>query len=167
MRYWGPHGMYGWGWFAMSLGTVLFWALLIAAGVLLFRALNRGGGRPDAAALQHPHAPGPPRAEQVLAERFARGEIDEHEFRHRRAVLREDAVQGASAAWGAWGAGGAGGTRSAGGAGGPGRSWSSGATGGAGGPAGPEGGGTGDTGPAGGPGAPGGSRGPGGPSDPG
>ncbi|GAB2448968.1 SHOCT domain-containing protein [Streptomyces incanus] len=81
MPYWNGHGMNGWGWFAMSLGTVLVWALLIIAGVLVVRALGR--------------APGPPRppvdrpaAEQVLAERFARGEIDEDEYRRRLAVLR-------------------------------------------------------------------------------
>ncbi|MFZ4247511.1 SHOCT domain-containing protein [Streptomyces griseoincarnatus] len=32
----------------------------------------------------------PPAAEQVLAERFARGEIDEDEYRRRAAVLRGD-----------------------------------------------------------------------------
>jgi len=34
-------------------------------------------------------APGPNRAEDLLAERFARGEIDEDEFRRRMALLRE------------------------------------------------------------------------------
>lgn len=41
MMFWYGHGMSGWGWFAMSLSTVLFWALIIAAGVGLFRALAR------------------------------------------------------------------------------------------------------------------------------
>ncbi|GHD97202.1 SHOCT domain-containing protein [Streptomyces naganishii] len=83
-----PHGMNGWGWFAMSLGTVLFWALLIAAGVLLFRALDRGPGRTPRTA-----APGRPAPEQLLAERFARGEIDEDEYRRRLEVLRRDGAE--------------------------------------------------------------------------
>ena len=82
MMYWNWNGMTGWGWFAMSLGTILFWAVLVAVGVLLFRMLGRGSERPS--------APKPHRApEQTLAERFAHGEIDEDEYRHRLAVLRD------------------------------------------------------------------------------
>lgn len=79
--YWNGHGMNGWGWFAMSLGTVLFLALLIIVGVLIFRSLNKPSatGRPSA---------GRPAPEEVLAERFAHGEIDEDEYRRRLAVLR-------------------------------------------------------------------------------
>ncbi|GGX60246.1 SHOCT domain-containing protein [Streptomyces minutiscleroticus] len=89
--YWNPHGMSGWGWFAMSLSTVVFWALLIAVGVLLFRSLDRG--RPGAHG-ESPHS-APAQAldrtpEQVLAGRFARGEIDEEEYRRRLSVLRSD-----------------------------------------------------------------------------
>ncbi|WP_405876868.1 SHOCT domain-containing protein [Streptomyces sp. NBC_01136] len=79
--YWN-HDMNGWGWFAMSTGTVLFWALLITVGVLLFRTLNR---TPD-----RPRTPGASSPEGLLADRFARGEIDEEEYRRRLAVLRED-----------------------------------------------------------------------------
>ncbi|MFK4145373.1 SHOCT domain-containing protein [Streptomyces sp. NPDC004065] len=87
MMYWYPHGMNGWGWFAMSLGTVLFWAVLITAGVLLFRALNRGSGP----AAGQPYDPvRRPTPEQLLAERFARGEVDEEEYRRRLAVLRQE-----------------------------------------------------------------------------
>ena len=82
MMYWNWHGMNGWGWFAMSLGTLLFWGLLIAIGVLLFRTLNRGSGQV--------HTSGRPQPEQLLAERFARGEIDEDEYRRRLAVLRQN-----------------------------------------------------------------------------
>ncbi|MFF4350049.1 SHOCT domain-containing protein [Streptomyces sp. NPDC001530] len=81
--YWYHDGMTGWGWFAMSLSAIVFWALLVGAGILLFRALNR--------AQKEPHTPGAVGSpEQVLAERFARGEIDEDEYRRRLAVLRED-----------------------------------------------------------------------------
>ena len=46
------------------------------------------GGQPPAAPPppRTPASPGTP--EQLLAERFARGEIDEEEYRHRLAVLR-------------------------------------------------------------------------------
>jgi putative membrane protein len=86
--YWNHGGMTGWGWFAMSLSTILFWAVLIAVVVLLFRSLNRA--RKES---QTPGGWGTPGGwstpEQVLAERFARGEIDEDEYRRRLATLRE------------------------------------------------------------------------------
>jgi putative membrane protein len=75
--FWYHGGMNGWGWFV----TLLFWAVLVAAGILLFRALNR--------APRDTHHPGAWNApEQLLAERFARGEIDEDEYRRRLSVLR-------------------------------------------------------------------------------
>jgi putative membrane protein len=76
MMYYGDH-MSGWGWFAMSFSAVVFWGLLIVAIVLLVRHLHTG------APAQHRANP-----EQVLAERFARGEIDENEYRDRLAALR-------------------------------------------------------------------------------
>ncbi|GGR84117.1 hypothetical protein GCM10010269_24080 [Streptomyces humidus] len=84
MMFWYGHDPSGWGWFVMSVGMVFFWGLVIAIGVLLFRTLSRPA---------EPRMPGPERsgpvAEQVLAERFARGEIDEDEYRRRLAVLRD------------------------------------------------------------------------------
>ncbi|GHE68920.1 hypothetical protein GCM10014715_23400 [Streptomyces spiralis] len=82
--FWFPHGAPGWGWFAMSLGMLLFWVLLIVVVVLLFRALNRGTGQSRAQG-----GTGRPVPEQLLAERFARGEIDEDEYRRRLDVLRQ------------------------------------------------------------------------------
>jgi putative membrane protein len=93
MMFWYDHGMSGLGWFAMSAGMLLFWALLIAGGVLLVRALIRADerGRPvrppgETPAAQRPANPSPA---QVLADRFARGEIDEQEYRARLATLRD------------------------------------------------------------------------------
>lgn len=67
----------GWGVITMTLLGVLLVGLLVAATVVLTRYAGRGlsGG------------PGGP--EQVLAARFARGEIDEQEYRARLAALRE------------------------------------------------------------------------------
>nr|BFD81798.1 SHOCT domain-containing protein [Streptomyces sp. Xyl84] len=78
------HGGPGWGWFVMSVGTLVFWVLLVAGGVLLIRSLNRGAGQSQAHGGQARPAP-----EQLLAERFARGEIDEDEYRRRLGVLRQ------------------------------------------------------------------------------
>ncbi|SHL45562.1 MULTISPECIES: SHOCT domain-containing protein [Streptomyces] len=97
MLFWyGHHGGAGWGWLAATVGMVLFWALVITVGILLFRALVRpgpsGGGGPG---RRYPgwHHEGPPpgaspTAEQILAERYARGEIEDEEYQRRLAVLR-------------------------------------------------------------------------------
>ncbi len=78
--------MWGWGWgawLAMSVMMVLFWSLVIAGVVVLVRYL--GGGRPTGGS-----GAGGDRAdaENVLAERFARGEIDEDEYKRRSELLR-------------------------------------------------------------------------------
>ena len=78
------HDMTGGDWFVTSVGTVLFLALLITVAVLLYRALNR--------APQQPRTQVPASPERVLAERFARGEIDEEEYWRRLSVLRTDGV---------------------------------------------------------------------------
>lgn len=41
MMFWYDHDVSGWGWFAMSAGMILFWALIITVAVLLFRTLNQ------------------------------------------------------------------------------------------------------------------------------
>jgi putative membrane protein len=78
VMYYGDH-MSGWGWAFMVLGTVLFWAVLIAGIVLLLRRGGRGNRWGN----------NPPSPEELLAQRFARGEIDEGEYRQRVAVLAE------------------------------------------------------------------------------
>lgn len=79
-------GDWGWGgWALMTVGMVLFWVVVITAVVLAVRYL--AGPRGTAAS---PPGPTPTRAEDVLAERFARGEIDEDEYRQRIALLREN-----------------------------------------------------------------------------
>ncbi|UOB15484.1 SHOCT domain-containing protein [Streptomyces sp. HP-A2021] len=79
MMFWYDHDVSGWGWFAMSASMILFWALIITAAVLLLRTLNRQH--------EHTHTPAAPTPEQVLGERFARGEIDEEEYRRRLDAL--------------------------------------------------------------------------------
>jgi uncharacterized membrane protein len=86
----------GTGWW-MVLVMVLFTLLLVGAVLLLLRGWMRApqppggtasygglpvrGDQPGAAAARNA-------AEEVLAERYARGELDEEEFVHRRDVLR-------------------------------------------------------------------------------
>jgi putative membrane protein len=78
----------GWGYAVMIIGMVLFWAVIIGVGVLIARTVagSHAAHRPGPAA-----SPSAPRQspEQILAERYARGEIDEHEYDTRLAVLRE------------------------------------------------------------------------------
>jgi putative membrane protein len=77
----------GWGWAGMGIGMVLFWALLITGVVAL--VVYTTGDRQDRQIP--PEATSTASPEQVLAARFARGEIDETEYRNRLAVLREHA----------------------------------------------------------------------------
>jgi putative membrane protein len=60
----------------MSVSTAVFWGLVLWAGVVLFRRFDRG--RPDRSD-----------PERILAQRYAAGQIDEQEYRHRLQVLRE------------------------------------------------------------------------------
>ena len=80
---WG-YGGWGWGpWLGMGFGMIVFWGLLIAGAIVLVRYLGsaRDRGESDASG-------GRGDAEQILAERFARGEINEDEYRQRRELLR-------------------------------------------------------------------------------
>jgi putative membrane protein len=81
MMFWPGHDLSGWGWAVMTIGMLVFWALLIAGGVLLVRALDRSSGAAAGSARSSP--------EDVLAERFARGDIDEEEYRRRLLVLSD------------------------------------------------------------------------------
>jgi len=71
-----------WGWLLMSASMVAFWGLLIWALVAIFRPGGRGsqGSQRD--------------AEQILAERFATGEIDEIEYQTRLDILRSSSGRG-------------------------------------------------------------------------
>jgi putative membrane protein len=90
---WHGNGMDGWDYALMTLSTVAFWTLVIAGVVALVHYCARrpsagdGGwtGLSDPGAPQVLHS----NPEQLLAERFARGEIDEHEFYRAMDVLRQ------------------------------------------------------------------------------
>ncbi|SHN87764.1 putative membrane protein [Geodermatophilus obscurus] len=76
--------MSGWGWAASMIGTLLFLGLIALVAWLVVRAVRRPGdgfSRPT-------YTAGQDTAERLLADRFARGEIDEDEYRRRLATLR-------------------------------------------------------------------------------
>ena len=85
MMFWSDHDMSGWGYAGMGIGMVLFWVLVIVGIIALVR--YTAGAAPTRTIA----APSPYRdnetPEQLLAARFARGEIDEVEYRHRLEVL--------------------------------------------------------------------------------
>lgn len=81
MMGWYHDGM-GWGgWVLMAVAMVVFWALVVVAVVAIFRGTQRFG-----ASVPNHRDP-----RQILDERFARGEIDEDEYRARSGVLRASA----------------------------------------------------------------------------
>jgi putative membrane protein len=86
-----PHDGWGWGggWFVIF--PILWFLLVVAIVILIARAARRGFRQ------------GPPWARQaaagpvtILGERYARGEIDESEYRSRLAVLRGTTEHGDS-----------------------------------------------------------------------
>lgn len=77
MMYWND-GSAGWvGWVVMILAMVAFWGLLAWVAVSFIRAIGK---------VPQPGASVAP--EELLAERFARGEIEEEDYLHRCEVLR-------------------------------------------------------------------------------
>jgi putative membrane protein len=78
----------GGGWLAMSSMMLLFWAVVIALVVCAVR--NRSGERQ----LPHGDITNTASPEDILAERYARGDIDDDEFQHRRDLLRSKSDSG-------------------------------------------------------------------------
>jgi len=68
----------GWGWLNALL-SLLILGLSIGGVTLLIRRLDRTPSAPSAFGIS---------AEAILAERYARGEIDDQEYQQRLAVLR-------------------------------------------------------------------------------
>ena len=73
------HDGVGWGgWLVMTIAMVVFWGLVVWAVIAIFRSTQPP-------ATNHPAHREPL---DILDERFARGEIDETEYRARADVLR-------------------------------------------------------------------------------
>ncbi|MFJ6015872.1 hypothetical protein [Streptomyces sp. NPDC092952] len=83
-------GWGGGGWFLMIMIAILLWGLLTLGIVALGHWLiGAGRGRRNGGPSSGGNGWGDRRAEELLAERFARGEIDEDEYRRRLTLLRE------------------------------------------------------------------------------
>lgn len=84
----GMHDGMGWGgWLLMLLLLLLLAGLVVGVVLVLLRSAGTGGPSP----VRPPEADGPGLASgagALLDERYARGEIEEDEYLHRRAVLR-------------------------------------------------------------------------------
>lgn len=94
MWYWGT-GVQWWAWGLGIFTTILFWGLVVWAIVALVnwtRGRNgpNGSGGPAGPHGMWPIPGGRPAgdAEEILARRFAAGEIGAEEYRHRLEVLR-------------------------------------------------------------------------------
>lgn len=70
----------GWGgWVVMTLMMLAFWGLLIFGGIAIYRGMSQDNRRSSDDRSD---------AQQLLDERFARGEIDAEDYQHRRELLR-------------------------------------------------------------------------------
>lgn len=81
--HWYDHNMSWWG-AGMGVGMALFWTVLIVAIVVMIRSATVPRNQP---------APLSPPPEQILADRFARGEISDTEYRDRLSLLREHSLR--------------------------------------------------------------------------
>ncbi|MFE3289195.1 SHOCT domain-containing protein [Rhodococcus sp. NPDC059234] len=79
--YWSDHNASGWMYAFMAAWLLVFLALLIVAVVVLIRSLNHSHHQNEPPSPHHS-------AQQILAERFAKGEIDDDEYRMRSTALR-------------------------------------------------------------------------------
>lgn len=81
MMNWYGNDMGAGGWVAMIAMMVIFWGLVILAGVMIFR--GNGGSRSGLGGGTQERG-----AAAILDDRFARGEVDSDEYEARKAALR-------------------------------------------------------------------------------
>ncbi|MUL47132.1 SHOCT domain-containing protein [Mycobacterium sp. CBMA293] len=82
MMFWYNHNMGWWGYAGMGIGMVLFWTLIVVGIIALIRS-STTSTPPDSPQARYRVAP-----EQLLAERFARGDIDDTDYKQRMTTLR-------------------------------------------------------------------------------
>ncbi len=76
MMFWYGNGTNGWGYALMAVSMIAFWGLVVAAMFYLVPAFSRTADRPT--------------PKQILAERFARGDITEQEYRRHLDTVHPD-----------------------------------------------------------------------------
>lgn len=76
MMFWYGNGTNGWGYALMAISMIAFWGLVVAAVFYLVPSWSR----PSA----------PPSPQQILAERFARGDLTEEEYRRHLNTVHVD-----------------------------------------------------------------------------
>jgi putative membrane protein len=82
MTWWAANGSWG--------GVGWFWAPIMMIGCVLMMVMMMGGMRRHGghgSQREEEHGQQAESAERILADRLARGEIDEEEFIHRREIL--------------------------------------------------------------------------------
>ena len=78
---WGYDGFgFGFGGGGMGIGMLLFWGLIIAAIIVLVRGFSATSGGSEPRVRENTSL-------DILAERYARGEIDKSEFEKKRRDL--------------------------------------------------------------------------------
>jgi putative membrane protein len=76
MMFWYGNGTNGWGYALMAVSMIAFWGLVVAAVFYLVPSSSRTSDRPT--------------PQQILADRFARGDITEEDYRRHLDTVNTD-----------------------------------------------------------------------------
>ncbi|MGF7125156.1 SHOCT domain-containing protein [Rhodococcus sp. BE178] len=82
MMFWYGNGMNGWGYALMALVMIAILVVIVLMVIVVARALTSTAQPP-------PSPPPSDTPEQLLAQRMARGEIDEDEYQRKLGLLRD------------------------------------------------------------------------------
>lgn len=74
-------------WMLMGFAMLLFWALVVTGIIWAVRSASGSAARRDSVSLHKPTPPSRASAQDILDERYARGELSDEEYRQRRELL--------------------------------------------------------------------------------
>lgn len=86
---WFGNGSWGGGWWWLGGGVFMVVCMWMMVRMMSHGAHGHYGADNNGFASGHPHERATGRSEEILADRFARGEIDVEEYERRLAVLRQ------------------------------------------------------------------------------